>query len=59
MSDIQMGAWEQPAPVAGAAAGRGEGGAGRMSGAVSGLWTCLVLGERKKKVARGLWVFLS
>lgn len=48
-----MGAWEQPAPAAGAAAGRGGGATGRTSGAVGGLRIRLVLEKRKKKVTWG------
>lgn len=59
MSDIQMGAWEQPAPAAGAALGRGGGAAGRASGAMAGLRIRLALEERKKKVNRGLWALTS
>lgn len=54
-----MGAWEQPAPAAGAALGRGGGAAGRASGAMAGLRIRLALEERKKKVNRGLWALTS
>lgn len=59
VSDIQMGVWEQPAPAAGAAAGRGGGAARRASGVVGGFRIRLAQEERKKKVNWGLWALLS
>lgn len=58
VSDIQMGAWEQPAPAAAAAAARGGGTTGRASGAIGGLRIPLELKERKKTVHWGVWALL-